>query len=195
VCSLPLGVAGLLSTGGAVNSLQGFHFLLPAALLSVLTASNGLGSRLLRLVPVAVVSLLLARISLADDAPLLPALGDVRVATEIARAHPRSVWMPWNPLITYFADGRFYHAEDGIYVRFITGHPVTVSQALAGVPGDFRALAIPGPRMQWGVALKLAPEIERTEHRAGTWVIWEWPQAPKVPEKQPATSASMHRSS
>lgn len=195
VCSLPLGIAGLLSTGGTVNSLQGFHFLLPAALLSVLAASSAFAPRLLRLAPVAAIGLVLARITLTEDAPVLPALDDVRIANEIARSHPGSVWLPWNPLITYFADGRFYHAEDGIYVRFITGHPVTVSQALAGVPEDFRALAIPGPRMQWGVALKLAPEIGRTESRAGAWVIWEWPQAPKVPEKQPAAPASVRRPS
>lgn len=173
--SLPLGLIGLLSTGGSINNLQGLHFLAPAL---VLWAIIALPLKLRRhqplLTSVAVAIIICARIMTADRTPWLPAGQMVQQAVALQKSLPHQIWLPWNPLVSYFGDHRFYHAEDGLYVRFITGHMVSVQQAKAHLPRDFHAMAFPNPQWQWGVAAKLAPADHQTR-RLGSWQILWWP--------------------
>ncbi len=172
LASLPLGLAGVLSTGGTINSFQGYQYLLPAFLLLALPKLITVRAPIL--LAGAILLAVVARIGLADFAPLRPAVAEVRQAQTLLAAQPGALWLPWNPLVTYFAEGRFDHAEDGLYVRFITGHPVSLQHARAGTPPDMRAMAFPSPAMQWDVAARLAPPgAERV--REGEWLVIRWP--------------------
>lgn len=173
--SLPLGALSMLTTGGSTNNLHGFQFLIAPLLLVTLAAGRRWRAHFyVPLTALLTVAVLCLRVAQADAAPLRPAIAEVERARAIAATMPGQVWLPWNPLVTYFAEGRFYHAEDGLYVRFITGHPVSVRQARAHLPPHFHAMAFPSPQMQWGVAAKLAPASAR-EQRIGRWEILTWP--------------------
>jgi hypothetical protein len=172
LASLPLGLAGVLSTGGTINSFQGYQYLLPAFLLLVLPQLTTIRAPVL--LAGAILLAVIARIGLADFAPLRPAIAEVQRGQALLAANPGTLWLPWNPLVTYFAEGRFDHAEDGLYVRFITGHPVSLSHAQAGTPPGMKAMAFPSPAMQWDVAARLAPPgAERV--REGEWLVIRWP--------------------
>jgi hypothetical protein len=174
--SLPLGILGLLSTGGSTNNLQGFHFVIIAVILSfIVWSARRLRQFYLPLMCIAVASVICARILTADRSPWRPVTQNVERAIELQATLPDQIWLPWNPLVTYYGDHQFYHAEDGLYVRFITGHPVSVSQARAHLPARFHAMAFPDARMQWGIAAKLAPADHRIRYFE-TWEIRQWTQ-------------------
>lgn len=172
--SLPAGLFGLMSSGGSHNSLQGLQLVAPALLVLLCRHFQlGLGRRL-PLAAVAITLVVLMRILAADDTPMRPDTANLRTAAAIQAELPGQVWLPWNPLVSYYAERRFYHAEDGIAVRFITGHPVSITQARAGLPPRFHAIALPSPHMQSGPAAKLARE-PRSTYRLGNWIVWTWP--------------------
>lgn len=173
---LPLNLAGLLSTGGSTNNLHGFQLLAAPLLLVVLAAVSKRTPRFYRaLAVVFVLGIFCLRISHERIVSIRPALSKVREAMALQTAYHQQIWLPWNPLVTYFGDGAFYHAEDGIYVRFITGPPVSLAQARAHLPPHFHLMAFPGEMMQWDVASKLAPPDHRTR-QFGEWFIIEWAQ-------------------
>lgn len=173
--SLPLGALSMLTTGGSTNNLHGFQLLaIPLLLVGITAAARRRAHFYQPLTALGVALVFCARVATADQAPLRPATGMTRSAAAIAAASPGEVWLPWNPLVGWFADHRFYHAEDGLYVRFITGHPVSLAQARAHLPAAFHAMAFPSAGLQWGVAAKLAPAGAVTR-RLGPWEILSWP--------------------
>ncbi len=174
LCSLPLGIIGLLTIGGSTNNLQGFHLLAAPVLLVTLTAISNRSRAFYRPLTCAfVVTIICLRVQHAELTPLRPALFKIKEAATIQAHFPEQVWLPWSPLVSYYAEGRFYHSEDGLYVRFITGNPVSLEQATAHLPSRFRAMAFPGKDMQWGVARKLAQPNQR-QWELGEWLIIEW---------------------
>ena len=36
--------------------------------------------------------------------------------------------------LTIYSENRFYHAEDGLYMRFLAGHPLTMEHAQQDLP-------------------------------------------------------------
>jgi len=175
-CSLPLGIIGLLSIGGSTNNLQGFHLLAAPLLLVSLTAiSTRIGNFYRPLTRAFVVVILCLRVQHAELTPVRPALFKIKEAIAIQAHFPEQVWLPWSPLVSYYAEGNFYHSEDGLYVRFITGNPVSLKQAMTHLPPRFRAMAFPGKEMQWGVAQNLAKPNQR-QWELGEWLIIEWPE-------------------
>jgi len=178
LCSLPLSLFGLLTTGGSTNNLYGWQLCAAPLLLGLLVRVNRIHRPVIFLLSpsVAVMVVICLRIMLADHAPIRPDTRTVQQAMTIQAALPRQVWLPWNPLVSWFMDRKFYHAEDGMYVRFITGHTITVTQARTHLPEHFHAMAFPSPLMQWGIAAKLAPVDHVTRHIGG-WEILFWDPA------------------
>lgn len=174
--TLPFDTAGLLSTGGSTNNLHGFQLLTPPLLLALLVFVRWRSAATPALAAAAVALAVCARVLHADRAPLLPAAERMRAAEALHRAAPGEVWLPWAPLVTWFAEGRFDHAEDGIYVRFITGHPVSLAHARAHLPPRCRAMALP-PGADWGVAEKLAGRPS-TESEIAGWRVLRWESPP-----------------
>jgi hypothetical protein len=171
ICTLPLGIAGMLTSGGSHNHLQGFQLLSPAALVAVLAAARSWSSLAPVLAGVAGLVIGCGKIAVADHAPLQPNLRTVHAASMLQREQPGAVWLPWSPLVTYFAEGRFDHTEDGIYVRFITGHPVSLTHARAHLPPRLRVIML--PTASWGVAELLAPQSSR-EGKIAHWRVLHW---------------------
>jgi hypothetical protein len=60
------------------------------------------------------------------------------MAFEYVRAHPREVYLPWNPLITLLADNSLYHFEWGVLDRFYAKRPPSENQFREHIPSRMR---------------------------------------------------------
>lgn len=171
--TLPFGVAGRFTTGGGINHLHGLPLLLAPALLAILPIWRARAPRFAWAPAALAVALVLGKINSADHAPLRPATARLELAAQTLRAHPGELWLPWAPTVTWFAERRFDHTEDGIYVSFITGHPVSRAHARAHLPPRFSMMLLPAGGADWGVARKLAVEPSTTRE-IGPWTLLQW---------------------
>lgn len=175
--TLPLGVAGAFSTGGTVNHLHGLQLLIPAALVALLAWASAHLPRLLALGSLLACAIVAGQISQAASVPLRPATVREELAIHLARRSPGAVWLPWAPLVTYFGEGRFDHVEDGIYVRFITGYSVPLTQMREHLPPRFSSMILPAGNADWGQAIKFAPASSKM-WEIGGWRIVQWTPEP-----------------
>jgi hypothetical protein len=177
LCALPAGIAGFMTLGGTLNSLQSLHYLLPPLALAGLEkvrASNWNPQRMAVLLSLLVLTVLGTRIALAPIRPLHPITTQLQQADTFARQLKGRIWFPWSPLITWYSEGRFYHAEDGMYVRFVTGSPLTYAHAHANLPPDWTVTALFGNDLDWGIALSLQPP-NALSVKEGSWILYFWP--------------------
>ncbi|HEX2861422.1 MAG TPA: hypothetical protein VHN79_07270, partial [Lacunisphaera sp.] len=118
LCTLPLGLAGLLSLGGWSNSIHSFVLWLPPVLVAFLTATPARNFRAAAPLAAALMSAALATGRLLHEPALAlrPQVDDYRLAAQMAARHPGAVWFPMHPLVTLYSDRRYYHDEDGLYV-------------------------------------------------------------------------------
>src|ERR1043165_9388300 len=102
--------------------------------------------------------------------PHTPQLKLARDAETLARNHRGEIWFPWNPLATYYVDGRHDHDEDGLYVRRESGLPPARRLVDAGLPPKWRLTAL-NPAATWDVAQAMVAKgaIRMTE--VGGWVV------------------------
>jgi hypothetical protein len=177
LCCMILGGAAIFTIGGSINSLQGFQIVLPALALAC--------SACLNLRPIAATGLLIATgaalVLRAWSVPYLnitPKTDHLRQGVELAKANAGRAWFPWNPMVTYYAEGKFYHAEDGFYVRLLANRPAPMSQARAHLPSNFHFTAEPIGHHGWGISesLLIAPYSDQT---MGIWHL-------RVAAKEPA---------
>jgi hypothetical protein len=184
-CVLPAGVAGILTLGGTLNSLQGLLYLMPPVLLAgVEKISRSTHGRQWTGIGLAVVVLAVigTREALSPPHALKPMTASVQQAANLASGLKGQIWFPWNPLITIYSEGRFYEVEDGLYVRFLAGHPLTYAQARAHLPDHWRVTAMPAKGSDWGIALRLQPDdAKRIDSDRWTLHFWETPPAVVTP--------------
>jgi hypothetical protein len=97
-------------------------------------------------------------------------------AAHLARAFPQQIYFPWHPLITWFSERRFYHTEDGLFVRSVGGLPLDPPKARLDLPPRWSLTAVPGWREQ-GFFRKLQPASARLG-AYGKWSIFLWQPTP-----------------
>jgi hypothetical protein len=185
LCALPLGLAALMKTGGAINSLQSFAYWLPPALLVALAAARAHRRATLMFAGAALAGFAVCTVRLArvPAHPWQPLVEHYRQAEILAHSFRNEIWFPWNPLVTFYGEGRFYHVEDGLYARFLTGHALTFSHARAGLPPAMCVIALPRGGSDYGIALGFRPaRAQRAEF--GLWTLYSWP--PEEPAGRPA---------
>jgi len=183
LASVPLGLAGTLTSGGSYNSLHGGFFLIPVALVDLgakIQAGPALAPVRRLLVAFAALAVLLA----ADFPTVvrLPKMPDTALAVEAVtlsrRLGPR-VWLPWRPLATRFATGRHDHDEDGLSVRqFVTLFPRR-AHAFAGLPPGWDSTLLQADGNNWGMA-RTMQEIPSVTEPLGRWILIR-PQAAGTP--------------
>lgn len=187
LCALPPGMASLLKIGGTINSLQSLAYWLPPALVVALGAARRL-RRITWVFPsmaLACLAICAVRLAGASAHPWRPLTEHYRQAEFLARSFRNEIWFPWNPLVTLYSEDCLYHAEDGLYVRFLAGHALTLAHARAHLPPRMYVIALPRGGTDWGIALHfLPPGARRAEF--GLWTLYSW--LPKPPGSQPAPS-------
>lgn len=170
--AIPLGVIALLKQGGDLNSLHCAWLWLPPVATSALCTLE-LRSRFAPawLVSATIVLLAMGRIGSQTRTVLRPQVEDYRSAEIIVKAYPQQVWFPWNPLISLYGDGRYYHDEDGLHVRLACRLPVTIAELHAHLPRQVGAIAVRRNWMDWGVARQLFP-VGTEPRNIANWSLW-----------------------
>ena len=176
ICAWLPGLASILKVGGTLNTLQGFPLWLPPAMVAAGAAleSRWTSRRTCAAAAMLAAGLCVWRIALLPAPPWQPRLELYREAEQLAEAFPEQIWFPWHPLVTVFSEHRLYHVEDGLYVRFITGRPLTVAAAQRDLPRRMSVIALPRTASDWGIALSLLPPNARKDVR-GLWTLYSWP--------------------
>ena len=182
LCLLPTALVSIYKIGGATNSLNCILYLLPPAALALV-------ARLRRLTPRAsqawlaagILAVLIQQLRFSSLLPLRPLTAHLKEAEQLAREYPGRIYFPWHPLVTFFSEHRFYHAEDGLYTRQIAGLGRNLPTASRDLPPQWSITAIPGWRSQ-GVFKQLQPPAAQLGF-VGKWAVYAWPpvRAPNPP--------------
>jgi hypothetical protein len=173
ICSLPLGVAALFKVGGWTNSIHGFLLWLPAVMTTFLAARRpvprlGAAHLMIGLITAAI---LCVRVIREPDLPLKPRLAHYRAAERITMSLPDQLWFPLHPLITLYSDHRYYHDEDGMYVRRKANKGLTRGQAAGNLPPNMRGMAFLNNWNDWGIARSMLPPNSH-QSTFGNWTVW-----------------------
>jgi hypothetical protein len=181
--TLPPDLAALLKTGGSINSLHGWLLFLPPAVALCLAAGRSTAAVRTGLAGIAAIVLAL-RLFLLTPPIWRPLEGHLREGDFLARNLSGEVYFPWHPLLTFYADRRFDHVEDGLFIRRLAGAPVSGDALSAHLPPRFHVVAFLRSEMDWGIARELIPRGAQ-QTSLGNWTIYSWvvpepsPQAPK----------------
>lgn len=172
--TIPLGIMALLKLGGRTNSLYSFPLWLPFVLTTLLIADHKPGV-LQRWLPwgaaFAAIALACLRLLEAPRLALRPQLAPYLEAERFTRELRGRVWFPFHPLITLYSENRYYHDEDGLFVRQTTRWKISPEQAAAHLPPAMQVIAMRNGWNDWGVARKMMPPNAQSS-AIGDWTLW-----------------------
>lgn len=146
----PLLLASAVKVGGDVNNQAPSPWFALAAtvaiLLSWLVAPTPAQSASAARTVLAAAAVVLAlanvpRFGFLCGAVLRPASTNAAMAAYL-RAHPGTVYLPWNPLLTYRIEGRRYHFEYGVFDRALANRPISSVHYRAHLPPKLAYVAV-----------------------------------------------------
>lgn len=172
LCTLPLGLAGLLKLGGWTNSIHSFVLWLPPVLASALTLSVRERVRWPVLLGAGLFGVAMAsgRLMHEPSLALRPLTADYRQAEQLAAQHRGALWFPVHPLVTLYSDRRYYHDEDGLYVRMMARKFPSNEHAASQLPAAMQMMAFRNDWTDWGIARRMLPPNSR-ETVIGNWTL------------------------
>lgn len=177
-CSIPFDLAGFFSIGGNINSFHSAVYLLPATALWLAGRQPG-AKTWPWLAPVGLAAALTLQFVAQRPLPMRPQLTGLRQGAALARQLPRQVYFPWNPLLTYFSDGRFYHVEDGLITRSLAGRPVPLAVVNAHLPSAMCVIAYHRYTVESYVRSLIPANAKRDTF--GEWILLSWPPPEAAP--------------
>lgn len=169
--SVPLSLTGFLTVGGNVNSWHAGVYLLPAAALWL--------ARRPRFAVVFLFVMLDFQVAVEGPLRWSPGVSGLRQGQALAAQLPGQVYFPWNPLLSFFADRRFDHAEDGLLTRAAAGRPVPPQVVQAYLPPKMCVVAYHGVPVD-GFVKSLIPANARRD-QFGEWILYSWAPAKARP--------------
>jgi len=172
VVFVPVGLASFFKIGGDLNMLHWWFYLVPA--IGLAWFARPCSSPLAQFSLVGLV--LLVRVPDFRALPLTPNPAPLDLAEELARANHGAIWFPYNPLVTFFSDGKFYHVEDGIATRNLAGLGLRESGFRRHLPAQLGAIVYPANQTDC-FALQLLPEFNRRTI-VGDWAVYRRKDAP-----------------
>jgi hypothetical protein len=156
---LPVGLAAYFKIGGDTNVVHTGSYLLPALVLAWLAGGSAPApGPALRIAAVAIVALALRATDLAS-LPARPLTRQFEVVTELTTRFPGGLWFPQNPLVTYYADRRLWHSEDGIYTRNVAGYGLREPEFRRHLPPGVHGVVYPAHVVR-PYALALLPNFD-----------------------------------
>ena len=177
---LPLGLAAFFKFGGDTNTIHSWAYLFPAGLLVWLATDRTTAAAFARLMVVTVSALALHAKEFVT-LPTHPITRHLEIAAQLTSAFPHAIWFPQNPIITFYADGRLWHSEDGIRTRNHAGYPPRQADFRRYLPPNLQAVAYPESEdLAMSVTLALLPEFSRRTNLL-YWTLLTRPPAPPVP--------------
>lgn len=178
VALLPLGLAAFFKIGGDTNTLHSWHYLLPGCLIAWLAADRLAGIGSARLLAVASLALAVHANDLTS-LPSHPLREHFDDAAQLNAAYPHAIWFPQNPIITFYADGRLWHSEDGVRTRNFAGYAPSQADFRRHLPPNLQVIAYP-EKEDVSLATALLSEFsQRTVLRH--WILLTRPSTPPAP--------------
>jgi hypothetical protein len=169
--SWPLDFTALLKNGGSINSMHGWLFFLPAAATLCVQKTRSQGARCLILAAAA--AMLAFRVATVGPGVWQPRRQMLREGEFLARSLPGQIYFPWHPLVTFYAEGRFDHVEDGLYIQTLARRPATGAAMRAYLPPRLHVMAFANLEMDWGIARALIPPGAQ-QTTFGAWTLYSW---------------------
>jgi len=171
---LPIGLVAFFKVGGDTNLLHSWDYLMPACVLLWLGSDRPFSVSKVRLLVAAGFCLAICRSELAT-LPEWPFTQRFDFAAGLTARYPHAIWFPQNPLITYYADHRLWHTEDGVSTRYLAGYGVRKADFQRYLPPDLQAIAYPSVNTS-PFSLPLLPEFSE-ETRIPYWMIYTRPSS------------------
>jgi hypothetical protein len=171
-CAWPLDLVALFKTGGSINSLHGWLFFLPPAAL-LLTASVKSTGFARPAIPAVAAALLVVRLTTTAPGTWRPLDQHLRQGEFLAHSLPGEIYFPWHPLVTFYAEGRFDHVEDGLFMLYLSGRPMGGAAAAAHLPPRLHVVAFLRHEIDWGIARSLIPPGAQ-QSAFGAWELSSW---------------------
>jgi hypothetical protein len=172
-CAWPLDLVALFKTGGSINSLHGWLFFLPPAATLLAASARPTGAWRPAVIVLAAAGLV-ARLATGAPGTWRPLDQHLRQGEFLARSLPGEVYFPWHPLVTFYAEGRFDHVEDGLFMLYLAGQPVAGAAATAHLPPRMHVVALLHHEIDWGIARFLIPPGAQVS-AFGAWDLSSWP--------------------
>ena len=185
---LPTALLSTFGNGGSSNSLNSVLYLFPVAALTAVTWLRQRSPRTAAAwLAAGVVGVLTQQLSFSPLVPLHPLTAHLRTGETLARQFAGQIYFPWNPLLTFFAERRFYHVEDGLYTRQVAAAARPPAAIARDLPPAWALTALPGWR-DYGVYKTLHP----AEAQLGffeTWTVYTWKRPGPPPPPSPTPPA------
>ena len=109
--------------------------------------------------------------------PSRPYTDHFDAAAVLTGRYPQGIWFPQNPMITYYADRKLWHSEDGVSTRFLAGYGIREADFKRYLPSPLQALAYPSVNT-FPFSLPLLPEFSE-KNRIPYWVFYTQPSRQK----------------
>jgi hypothetical protein len=180
----PLDLFSLFKNGGSTNSLHGALFFLPAAA-TLLAAQMTTTLRWRTGLATLVVAAFALRLANTEPGTWWPLREHLRQGDFLARNLPGEIYFPWHPLVTFYAEKRFDHIEDGLFMRYLVGQPIAGAAIAAHLPPRFHVVAFLRNEMDWGIARSLIPPATRSAE-FGFWTLYSWLPQPSAGPPAPS---------
>jgi hypothetical protein len=175
VAMLPIGLIAFFKIGGDTNLLHSWQYLLPGAMLVALAGANDSPAGSTRILVVVACGLGL-RATQFEALPTRPFTSHLAAAEALVRAHPHHLWFPQNPLITFYADGKLWHSEDGIATRHLAGYGLREPDFRRHLPSPLEGVVYPSS-VKFPFAMPLLPEFSQSV-RTPYWIWYARPSPP-----------------
>lgn len=175
---LPIGLMAYFKIGGDSNLLHSWDYLLPGVLLAWLARDRLSPAASLRLL--AATALVLAlRFGDLVSLPARPFTQHFDAAARLIAAYPHTLWFPANPIITFYADDRLWHSEDGVLTRSLANYGLREPDFRRHLPPNLQGVVYPAG-VKFPFAMPLLPECKETT-RLPYWTLHSRPAPPPAP--------------
>lgn len=174
VAMLPMGIAGFLKIGGDTNLFHSWDYLMPGLLLAWLAAGK-IGSGIWYRAAMVAICAIAIRWSDLTRFSASPFTGHLEAAGSLLARHPHRLWFPRNPLITYYADGKLWHSEDGIETRFLANYGIREADFRRYLPPNLEGVVYP-TRTNFPFSMALLSEFSH-EIKEPFWTLYVRPAA------------------
>jgi len=178
---LPLSVMATIKLGGDRNSMHPVYYLAVGATMAIGRVwafpprRPGLIRSLLLLASAAAVVVSVRQVQGYARLTMLPPRCLSQEAWAFAKAHPREMYFPWDPLATLMAEGRMYHFEYGVQDRIYAGLAPEPGHIAAGLPSELKAVVYPRVDGSRAMLRRYLPQYSRLV-ATEDWMIFRRPE-------------------
>lgn len=157
---LPVGLAAFLKTGGDLNLFHSWDYLLPGCLLAWLAAEKITATaRRYWIFALTALCLSLRREDIFS-LPSRPLTAHFDSANKLIAAYAPHIWFPRNPIITFYADNKLWHSEDGVETRFLASYSLREVEFRRYLPPELQAVAYPA-KVETPFSIQLLREFSK----------------------------------